>query len=200
MPMNKGQKRRRSIVKIKEDKMLKDLEKQDEKVRMAKLLVRKLDITNIQVLLAYDKFFKKHPQGTICKEEFLNESKGNLIAETLFNVFDEDNSGSLDFYEFMMVKNTSNLQTPEQKLNWIFTAFDRDGSGSIDSDEITAIVLGLLKIASKSIDADEVAICVKEVREAIDNDDDGNISKEEFIENAMKGSFINNIVNEKSNI
>ena len=56
----------------------------------------------------------------------------------------------------------------------------QNGSGFIDSDEITAIVLGLLKIASKSIVAEEVEMCVKEVREAIDNDDDGNISKEDL--------------------
>ena len=76
----------------------------------------------------------------------------------------------------------------------------QNGSGFIDSDEITAIVLGLLKIASKSIVPEEVEMCVKEVRDAIDNDGDGDISKDEFIENAMKSSFINNILNEKSNI
>ena len=30
----------------------------------------------------------------------------------------------------------TNLNTPEDKLNWIFTAFDTDGGGSIDVDEI----------------------------------------------------------------
>ena len=193
---NKKQPTRKSS--IKQD--FKALEKQEEKVRMAKLLLGKLDITNIEVMLAYDKFFKKHPDGKICKEDFLTESRGNVIAETLFNVFDEDKSESLDFYEFMMVKNTSSLQTPKEKLNWIFTAFDRDGSGSIETDEIRDIVMGLSKMSGKDVAEEEIMACVKEVRDAIDVDNDGNISKDEFIENAMKSSFIHKIVTEQTNI
>ena len=49
MSIIKGQKRRRRSIKIKEDKMFKDLKKQDEKVRMSKLLLGILDITNIEV-------------------------------------------------------------------------------------------------------------------------------------------------------
>ena len=37
----------------------------------------------------------------------------------MFRVFDEDNSGSLNFYEFMCCKQTS-LHTPQQKLDWVF--------------------------------------------------------------------------------
>ena len=31
----------------------------------------------------------------------------NILAESLFDVFDEDKSGALNFYEFMLVKVTS---------------------------------------------------------------------------------------------
>ena len=30
----------------------------------------------------------------------------------------------------------TDLNTPEEKLNWIFTAFDTDGGGTIDLEEI----------------------------------------------------------------
>ena len=199
--MMRGQKnKRRSSVRAKEGKEFKAFEKQDEKVRMSNLLRGKLQISNIEVLIAYDKFFKKYPNGKICKKDFLEESKGNLIAESLFNVFDEDKSGCLDFYEFMMVKNTSSLQTPEEKLSWIFSAFDRDGSGSIDTNEITDIVRGLYKIASKPLVEEDIAASVKEITDAIDVNNDGDISKEEFIENAMKSSFIYKIVTEDADI
>ena len=185
---------------MKEVKEFKALEKQEEKVRMSNLLRGKLKISNIDVLTAYDKFFKKYPSGKICKENFLEESKGNLIAESLFDVFDEDKSGCLDFYEFMMAKNTSSFQTPEEKLSWIFSAFDRDGSGSIDTNEIKDIVRGLYKIASKPLVEENILASVKEITDAIDVNNDGDISKEEFIENAMKSSFICKIVTEDSNI
>ena len=31
-------------------------------------------------------------------------SQDNILAESLFDVFDEDKSGALNFYEFMLVK------------------------------------------------------------------------------------------------
>ena len=192
--------RRKSSIRAKEILEAKALEKQDDKVRMSSLLCRKLQISNNEVLVAYDKFFKKYPSGKISKEDFIEESKGNLMADTLFDVFDEDKSGCLDFYEFMMVKNTSSLQTPEEKLNWIFSAFDRDGSGSIDTNEIRDIVKGLLKIAAKPLMEEEITASVEEITRTIDVNNDGDISKEEFIENAMKSTIINKIVTEDSNI
>ena len=166
-------------------------------ITIAGLLLRKLDISHVEILVAYDKFFKKYQNGEISKDDFLKENQENMMAETLFNVFDEDNSGTLNFYEFMMVKYTSNLQSPEEKLNWIFTAFDQDGGGSIDGDEIRGIVVGLFKMSDKIENEEEIIACIKEIQEAIDADGDGNISKEEFVENAMKSSFIYKMVTEK---
>ena len=74
------------------------------------------------------------------------------------------------------------LNTPEDKLNWIFTAFDTDGGGSIDVDEIRDIVIGLFRSVSCYIfhvardviklfrlagieeDDDLVTVCVSDIR------------------------------------
>lgn len=55
-------------------------------------------------------------------------------------MFDEDSSGTLNFFEWFQASNVKNMSTIEEKLNWIFTAFDADGGGSIDPEEITEIV------------------------------------------------------------
>ena len=55
-------------------------------------------------------------------------------------MFDEDDSGTLNFFEWFQASNVKNMATIEEKLNWIFTAFDADGGGSIDSEEIVEIV------------------------------------------------------------
>ena len=39
------------------------------------------------------------------------------------------------------------LNTPEDKLRWIFNVFDRDGGGSIDAVEIQEMVKGLFAMA-----------------------------------------------------
>ena len=38
-----------------------------------------------------------------------------LKAEALFRVFDEDNSGTLSFYEYMQAANLKNMKKPEEK-------------------------------------------------------------------------------------
>ena len=113
-----------------------------------------------------------------------------MIAESLFRVFDEDKSGTLSFDEFLQADRVKNLDTPEDKLNWIFTAFDTDGGGSIDVEEIRDIVEGLFRLAGIEEDEDMLASCVTDVRAAIDDDGDGDISKKEFVKNALGSKFI----------
>lgn len=91
------------------------------------------------------------------------------------------------------------LNTPEEKLGWIFTAFDADGGGSIDVEEIRDIVVGLFRLAGLEEDEDLLYACTMDVRASIDGDGDGDISKEEFVKNAMESKFINDILNKSSN-
>ena len=63
-----------------------------------------------------------------------------VLNDALFRVFDEDDSGTLNFFEWFQASNVKDMATIEEKLNWIFTAFDADGGGSIDSEEIMEIV------------------------------------------------------------
>ena len=125
------------------------------------------------------------------------------MAEAYFRVFDEDNSGALSFFEFMLVKNAPKLDTPEDKLNWIFNAFDQDGGGSIDGEECCGVVEALFRMSGKVMEGDtaktEIADCVENILAVVDVDGDGIITKQEFVENAMKSPFISNLVNTKIN-
>ena len=123
--------------------------------------------------------------------------QNSIIAESLFRVFDQDKNGTLSFDEYLQASKVKNLDTPEEKLNWIFTAFDEDGGGSIDVDEIRDIVEGLFRLGGIEQDEDMIAACVQDVRELIDNDGDGDISKEEFVSHAMESKFISNLLNKE---
>ena len=57
----------------------------------------------------------------------------------------KDGSGSIDFAEYMMAVNAANLNTIEEKLNWIFNVYDKDGGGTIDPEELRGIVSGLFR-------------------------------------------------------
>ena len=69
------------------------------------------------------------PEGSLSKKKFIEVSKdlygdqAKNLSESIFDIFDEDQSGHIDFVEYMMAINSSNMHTPESKLNWIFNVF-----------------------------------------------------------------------------
>lgn len=195
-----GKKSQKLKGKRKVSKTDKEANKQVDKVEGVKLLVSKYGMTNIDALIEYEKFFKKYPSGLINKEQFLEEYKENFMAEGLFRVFDETNRGALTFFQFMTVKTAPKLVDPSEKLSWVFNAFDEDGGGTIEYDEITKLVEALYRMSGRGDcteteeDKEEIILCVDEVIESIDVDGDGVITREEFVENALKSDFIQEII------
>ena len=47
-------------------------------------------------------------------------SKSDFLSDALFRVFDEDNSGTMDFAEYMLAINATSLESLEEKLKWMF--------------------------------------------------------------------------------
>ena len=45
--------------------------------------------------------------------------------EGFLQVFDDDKSGKLDFVEYMMAVQSTQLKSPEEKLTWIFRMYDK---------------------------------------------------------------------------
>ena len=118
-----------STVKISEGE-LKRL-REIEKARMVNILMVKTGYCEKEILDQYDSFAKMCPDGSLSKKKFIEVSKdlyGNEasnLSEAIFNIFDEDKSGKIDFMEYMMAINSSKMNTPEMKLNWIFDVFDK---------------------------------------------------------------------------
>ena len=125
--------------------------------------------------------------------------KENILAESLFWVFDEDKSNTLNFYEYMHVRQAMSFTTPEEKLGWIFSAFDEDQGGTIDVLEIKNVVAGLFRMAGLEVDKEKIVSCVSEIRFALDEDRNWSISKEEFVANGMRSKFISSLLVGKIN-
>ena len=154
---------------------------------MFKTLEVKLGLSAQHIGAKQKEFMKNHPTGEMTKDEFIETSKqlGDMkrcMAESLFRVFDEDDSGTMDFGEFMMASNCTNMSSPKDKLEWIFKVFDEDGGGSIDIDEVIRLVIGLFNMGGEGEyeDKDLLLGCVLDIHEVIDVDGEEEITKEEF--------------------
>lgn len=59
-----------------------------------------------------------------------------------------DNSGKIDFKEFLQAINITSQGTPDKKLEMAFRMYDCNGDGSIDENEMRGIIsVGLLFLA-----------------------------------------------------
>ena len=78
---------------------------------MFKALEGKLSLSKEDISQNYDQFMKTCPNGEMTKAQFLADQGGSM-AESLFRVFDEDGSGSMDFTEYMLANNCTSLTQP----------------------------------------------------------------------------------------
>jgi len=98
-------------------------------------------------------FLKDCPSGMLTKEEFQKIYKQffpfgdpSSFADYVFNVFDADKSGTIDFKEFICALSVTSRGKMEDKLDWAFQLYDIDGDGKISYDEMLAIVEAIYKM------------------------------------------------------
>jgi len=109
-------------------------------------------------------------------ENGLRELQVENYKEVLENMrsADTDNSGEIDYTEFLAATMDTKMYMNEGYLKAAFDMFDQDGSGKIDNEEVLELLNGDLLQNLVSNDA------IKKAMLEIDQNGDGEIDFEEF--------------------
>ncbi|OBZ85285.1 Calcium-binding protein NCS-1 [Choanephora cucurbitarum] len=139
----------------------------------------------------YKGFLKDCPSGQLDKTEFQKIYKQffpfgdpSRFADYVFNVFDEDKNGMINFKEFIVALSV----TSRGRL------YDIDSDGYITREEMLQIVDAIYKMVGSMVklppDEDTPEKRVHKIFELMDTDKDGRLSMDEFREGSKKDPTI----------
>merc|ERR1712156_740285 len=150
-------------------------------------------LTKVQVESRYQNFLKLHPDGRISRKSFHSMMKEcypgadtEKLERHIFRMYDTNEDGHIDFREFMIVLYVMSNGSPEENLKQIFRVFDINNDGSISLKELQRIVKDLFHLINeKNADLASQEVLAESAFQEMDENQDGQITQEEFIEACM---------------
>ena len=98
------------------------------------------------IIITNHHFFHKHNRA---QNRFSSIPQAELEAD-IFNLYDVDNSGHIEFTEFLLIVSVMSDGTAKTKLQQIFRIFDSDKNGFISLEELNTIVNHLFHLVPES--------------------------------------------------
>ncbi|XP_034205947.1 calcineurin B-like protein 7 [Prunus dulcis] len=125
--------------------------------------------------------------GLIHKEELqlalLQNSSKNLFLDRVFDLFDVNNNGHIEFEEFVETLSVFHPKIPDAvKITYAFKLYDLKHTGYIEREELKEMVLALLNESDLILSDDIVEMIVDKTFMEADRKADGRIDEEEWKE------------------
>jgi calcium-dependent protein kinase len=141
----------------------------------ANILYLKIDINNDGVIEKYEFFsqIKKLFEENNYDEDNDNSVIDNNFLEEIFDIIDTDNSGTIEYEEFLRAAIDKKVLIEEKNLKFAFDFYDKDKNGFITLDELNEV---FNKENGNEFSKDEF----KKIIDEVDLNKDGFIDFEEF--------------------
>ncbi|KAK7275365.1 hypothetical protein RIF29_16481 [Crotalaria pallida] len=134
--------------------------------------------------------------GFIQKEDLLfalfrNSNTPNLFVDRVFDLFDVNHNGLIEFGEFVRSLSVFHPKTPEAvKIKYAFELYDLRHTGYIEREELKEMVLTILNESDLVLSDDVVETIVDKTFQEADSKGDGRIDLEEWEEYVRKNPSI----------
>ena len=159
--------------------------------------------TNLDVCTVkqkYVEFCQDYPDGKLTKERFYElyklfypsrpDQDLERFCSHVFRTYDTDQSGYMDFMEFLMAINMTSGGTPEEKLKWAFKMYDIDHNGVINQHEMGVVFQSIFEMSAngdlKPGARHDARMKAKAIFAKLDKNGDGELSEKEFVDGCLK--------------
>ncbi|KAG0253862.1 Neuronal calcium sensor 1 [Mortierella polycephala] len=167
----------------------------------ARLAGAATEMTETVATITYKGFIKDCPSGELDKPEFKKIYKQffpfgdpSTFADYVFDVFDSNKNGKIEFKEFIVALSVTSRGTMEDKLQWAFQLYDIDNDQRITYDEMLSIVEAIYTMVGTMVklpvDEDTPEKRVSKIFTLMDKDRDGSLTFDEFKEGSLKDPTI----------
>merc|ERR1711953_840600 len=164
-------------------------------------LTQKTKFSQAELQHWYKGFLKDCPTGKLSADEFgtiyrqfFPQGDPSLFARFVFDVFDENKDGTIEFDEFIMALSVTSRGTLDDKLRWAFRLYDLDGDGLITRNEMLEIVKAIYWMVGTTVELpleeNTPEKRVARIFNLMDKDDDGYLTMGEFMEGSKKDPSI----------
>ena len=115
-----------------------------------------------------------------------------MFCAQLFNAFDTDRSGTVDFPEFLVAISLAKDSDPRQKMRFAFKMYDADNDNKLTLHEIEKIIEGIYNFnGQKDREGPKKPIEVaKFMLQRFDKDHNGYLTEEEFIDSLVDPTLL----------
>jgi len=170
--------------------------------KAVKELSEKTKFTPDEIKHWYEGFMKDCPTGKLTRAEFSKiynqffpTGDPSAFAQFVFNVFDDNGDGSIEFEEFLQALSITSRGKLEDKLEWAFRLYDLDNDGTITKKEMTQIVEAIFSMVGNQKDQmpqedNTPEKRVERIFQLMDKDGNGCLSKDEFLQGAKQDKSI----------
>ena len=115
--------------------------------------------------------------------QFRSDKDADMFCAQLFNAFDTDRSGTVDFHEFLIAISLAKDADEAQKLRFAFKMYDADNDGKLSLTEIEKIIEGIYNFNGEKNreGAKKPSEVAKYMLKKHDKDYNGYLTEEEFV-------------------
>ncbi|KAK6195473.1 neuronal calcium sensor 1 [Patella vulgata] len=149
----------------------------------------------------YKGFMKDCPDGKLTLigfskiyQQFFPYGDPSKFATFVFNVFDENKDGYIEFGEFLQALSVTSRGNVEEKLKWAFKLYDIDNDGFITKVELLDIVEAIYQMVGGMVNLPEDENTpekrVNRIFAVMDKNKDNKLTFDEFLEGSKEDPTI----------